>query len=108
VGDVNKCAEAGFQRRKNLPSGAAFTGAEMNMTSLRFLTWGTAAAALGSAVMLSGKDDGTPDFFVEPRDNGGPALRLMKKPTTLTVPGRKKPAAAGTQSSGVHDLSDPG
>lgn len=78
-----------------------------NMTSLRFLTWGTAAAALGSAVMLSGKDDGTPDFFVEHRDNVAATLRFIKKPTALTVTSHKNASPAGAQSSGVHDQTDP-
>lgn len=76
-----------------------------NMTSLRFLTWGTAAAALGSAVMLSGKDDGIPDFFVEHRDNVAATLRLIKKPAALTD--RRNASPAGAQSSGVHDQADP-
>jgi len=81
----------------------------MNMTSLRFLTWGTAAAALGSAVMLSGKDDGRPDFFVERRAAVASTLRLMKKPSTLGVNGHKapSPALAGAQGSGINGLADP-
>jgi hypothetical protein len=44
----------------------------MKLMSIRLLTWGTAVAALLSAILLAGEDAGLPDLTVHPR--GGQAV----------------------------------
>lgn len=38
----------------------------MNLTSIRLLTWGTALAALLSAILLAGEDAALPDLTARP------------------------------------------
>jgi hypothetical protein len=74
-----------------------------NNTSLRFLTWGTALAALGGAVLLSGEDAGVPDVVARaPFTFQAPDERRQETPHGFKLPRRDAPAAARHGSSGAH------
>lgn len=74
-----------------------------NNTSLRFLTWGTALAALGGAVLLSGEDAGVPDVVARaPFTFHAPADRRPEPAHGFKLPHREAPPAARQGSSGAH------
>jgi hypothetical protein len=73
-----------------------------NNTSLRFLTWGTALAALGGAVLLSGEDAGVPDVVARaPFTFHVPTDRRPEPARSFNLPHREAPAAARHGSSGA-------